>query len=231
MIRCIAIDDEPLSLEIIQTFCKDIDFIHLLATFTNSQEASEYIDQHAIDLLFLDIQMPDINGLDFFREFGHDKMVVFTTAYSNYAHEGFDVHAIDYIVKPFNKNRFAFACQKALDWYLLKNKDGNNHTSFIRIKSDYKTLLLPYHEITYIESKDDYVRIYLDSGKFIMSKITTKAISEKLPSKSFLRIHRSYIVHRIHVKQVKSNSVIVAGNELPIGKNFKQIVKEMFKES
>ena len=222
MIKCLAIDDEPLGLDLLAAFCKKISNIDLVAKFTNVDKAKEYILNNEVDLLFLDIQMPDMNGIDFYKQFAKDKLVIFTTAFSQYAYEGFNVNAVDYLVKPFDFNRFLVSCNKAIEAYSLKNKI---HETFISIKSDSKIYNLKASEITLVESKDDYVKIYLVDGKHLLSKITTKGILEILP-KEFIRVHRSFIINKNHVNNISTYSVMVNNIEVPIGKNYKIELQE-----
>jgi DNA-binding LytR/AlgR family response regulator len=166
--------------------------------------------------------MPDMNGIDFYKQFAKDKLVIFTTAFSEYAYEGFNVNAVDYLVKPFDFNRFLASCNKAIEAYSLKNKI---HETFISIKSDSKIYNLKASEITLIESKDDYVKIHLVDGKHLLSKITTKGILEILP-KEFIRVHRSFIINKNHVNNISTYSVMVNNIEVPIGKNYKLELQE-----
>jgi DNA-binding LytR/AlgR family response regulator len=222
MIKCLAIDDEPLGLDLLASFCKKISNIDLVAKFTNVDKAKEYILNNEVDLLFLDIQMPDMNGIDFYKQFAKDKLVIFTTAFSEYAYEGFNVNAVDYLVKPFDFNRFLASCNKAIEAYSLKNKI---HETFISIKSDSKIYNLKASEIALIESKDDYVKIYLVDGKHLLSKITTKGILDILP-KEFIRVHRSFIINKNHLNNISTYSVLVNNIEVPIGKNYKLELQE-----
>lgn len=222
MIKCLAIDDEPLGLDLLAAFCKKISNIDLVAKYTNVDKAKEYILNNEVDLLFLDIQMPDMNGIDFYKQFASDKLVIFTTAFSEYAYEGFNVNAVDYLVKPFDFNRFLASCNKAIEAYSLKNKI---HETFISIKSDSKIYNLKASEITLVESKDDYVKIHLVDGKHLLSKITTKGILEILP-KEFIRVHRSFIINKNHVNNISTYSVMVNNIEVPIGKNYKIELQE-----
>lgn len=224
MIKCLAIDDEPLALDILSTFCKKISNVDLVARFTNLDKAKEFIQNHEIDLLFLDIQMPDMNGVDFYKQFASNKLVIFTTAFSEFATEGFNVNAIDYLVKPFDFNRFLIACKKVSDTIHLKL---NSKKIIVSIKSDSKIFNIEENEITHIESKDDYVKIFLIEGKHILSKITTKGVLEIL-SDDFIRIHRSYIINKNHVRHISTTTLNVAGFNLPIGKNYKEELSKIF---
>jgi DNA-binding LytR/AlgR family response regulator len=224
VIKCIAIDDEPLALELIHSFAAQNDAIDLVSTFTNVQEAETFLENEKIDMLFLDIEMPDMNGMEFCRKFAQDKMVIFTTAYSNFAYEGFNLNAVDYLLKPFDYARFDNACEKAVKLFNYKNDTIEKDTNFIIIKSEYKIINLALSKLCYIESKDDYVKLFLTDGKFIMSKMTTKSMEEKLPQKSFIRIHRSYIVNTHHIKSIAANKLTISNVELPIGKKYKKEV-------
>lgn len=222
MMKCVAIDDEPLGLDLLAAYCKKISNIDLVAKFTDVDKAKEYILKNEADLLFLDIQMPDLNGLDFYKEFGKDKLVIFTTAFSEYAYEGFNVNAVDYLVKPFDFNRFLASYNKAIEAHHLKNKI---HEQFISVKSDSKIYNLKASEIVFIESKDDYVKIYFVDGKYLLSKITTKGILAILP-KEFIRVHRSFIINKNHVNNISTYSIMVNHIEVPIGKNYKIELEE-----
>lgn len=222
MIKCLALDDEPLGLDLLSAFCKKISNIELVAKFTNVEKAKEYIINNVIDLLFLDIQMPDMNGIDFYKQFASDKLVIFTTAFSEFAIEGFNVNAVDYLVKPFDFNRFLLSCNKAIEAYSFKN---NIQETFVSIKSDSKIYNIKSSEISHIESKDDYVKVFLLDGKHLLSKITTKGILEILPD-NFIRVHRSFIINKNFVKHISTTAVKVNQAEIPIGKNYKDELME-----
>jgi DNA-binding LytR/AlgR family response regulator len=209
-------------LDLLAGYCKKISNIDLVGKFTNVDKAKEYILNNEVDLLFLDIQMPDMNGIDFYKQFGQDKHVVFTTAFSEYAYQGFNVNAVDYLVKPFDFNRFLASCNKATEVHHLKNKI---HEQFISIKSDSKIYNLKASKIVFIESKDDYVKIYFVDGKHLLSKITTKGILAILP-KEFIRVHRSFIINKNHVNHISTYSIMVNHIEVPIGKNYKIEIQE-----
>lgn len=224
MINCIAIDDEPLSMSIIQAFSAKIDGLNLVGQFTDTQKAVECLQQQDIQLIFLDIQMPDMNGLEFYRKYGQGKMVVFTTAFSEFAFEGFNVQAVDFLVKPFNFHRFEQAVHKAQEFLKLKSATGEAAPQYITIKSDYKYNLINLQDILYVESKDDYVKFILKENKFILSKMTTKTTQDLLPNDSFMRVHRSFIVNKHYLTSLSSSYVVVAGNKIPIGKKYKEEV-------
>jgi two-component system LytT family response regulator len=225
-LHCIAIDDEPLALDLIRNFCNRHEGLVLEASFTNPEEAGVWLKQHTPDLIFLDVQMPDISGLEFFSEHGRRSLVIFTTAFSEYAIRGFDLNAVDYLLKPFDYTRFTQAVEKAARQLLARRGEEGRENQSIFVKSEYRILNLAVNRILYLESRDDYVKIHLADGKFVMSKITTKAMQEKLPADRFVRIHRSFIVNKAYVSQIAATSVRLGGVELPIGKNYKKEVQE-----
>lgn len=226
MIQCIAIDDEPLSLDIVETFSQQLEEINFLGSFTDIAKAAEFLKTHEVDLLFLDIQMPDLNGLDFYKKYGKGKMVIFITAFSEFAFEGFNVQAVDFLVKPFDRFRFETAVNKAKDFMKLKALTGEKEPEYVTIKSDYKFNLVNIQDILYVESKDDYVKFILKGNRFILSKMTTKTTQDMLPEHSFMRVHRSFIVNRHYLTHLSARSVVVAGVTLPIGKKYKDEVME-----
>jgi DNA-binding LytR/AlgR family response regulator len=221
MIKCIAIDDEPLALELLSDYCKDVSFLELQKTFTRTSEALAYMKKNPIDLLFLDIQMPDISGIDFYKSLEEKTMVIFTTAYTQYAVEGFELNAVDYLLKPYDKERFAKAANKAKEFYEYTRKSLND-TNFIFVRADYSLVKINCDEILYIESIDDYIRIHLQDKKPIMTLSTLKAIEEKLPDKYFIRIHRSYIVSLNKISAVRGKNILVVSTELPLSAKYEE---------
>lgn len=219
MIQCIAIDDEPLALELVSTFCDDIDFINLQKTFTKTSDALKYIKENPVDLLFLDIRMPDISGIDFYKNLEEKTMVIFTTAYSEYAVEGFNLNAVDYLLKPYEPERFRKAVNKAKEFYDY-NKKEINETNFIFVRADYSLIKIDCTEILYIESIDDYLRIHLSGKKPIMTLSTLKAIEDKLPATDFIRVHRSYIVALNKIESVRGKNIQLPNTEIPISNKY-----------
>lgn len=228
MIRCIAIDDEPLALTLIDTYSKRVPFLELRGIFTDVKAAEEYIQQHEIDLLFLDIQMPEMNGLHYYKTHHPDQPVIFTTAFSEYAIDGFEVKALDYLLKPYPFERFEQACLKVKDYFEFKNKTQDKPTDFMMVKQGYGWEKVRYHEILYLESRDDYVRIVLENNKHVLTKSTTKSMQEKLPEDMFLRIHRSYIVNKSVIKSVNVRRVLLKNDkEIPVGSNYKDFFEQL----
>lgn len=228
MIKCIAIDDEPLSLDIVELFSNKVMGMEFLGAFSDIEKAAEFIRKNKVDLLFLDIQMPDMNGFNFFRTYGKGKMVIFTTAFSEFAFEGFNVQAVDFLVKPFDLSRFEVAVNKVREFIKLKELTGEPEPEYVTIKSDYKFHLVNISDILYVESKDDYVKFILKGNKFLLSKMTTKTTQDMLPDHSFIRIHRSFIVNRHYLSRLSVRNVIVADATLPIGKKYKKEVMNSF---
>src|SRR5436190_19925657 len=194
MISCIAIDDEPLALDIIQSFCSQVPFLKLEKTFTDTTEAAKFLRKFPVDLLFLDIQMPDINGIDFYKQHGHNKMVIFSTAFSEYAVEGFNVNAIDYLLKPVEPSRFLQAARKAKEFYDYTHSSADEQHRALFVRSEYSLVKIPFSEILYIETLDDYIRIHMLGKKPVLTKMNLKNVMSKLDPKEFVRVHRSYII-------------------------------------
>lgn len=226
MIRAIAIDDEPLPLVVLGNFCSQIAGIELLATFSNIQKASFFLSNNQVDLLFLDIQMPGMSGLDFYQKFGENKLVIFTTAFTEYAVEGFNLSAIDYLLKPFSKARFEQAVTKAIEYHNLKNPSDSNSRS-IFIKADYKIYQVDLDEINYIEGFSDYLKIYRNTNKPIVTRMTLKGIMDVLPD-SFFRVHKSYIVPLSKINSVRNRIITINDSEIPIGATYWTQFEEVF---
>lgn len=221
MIKAIIVDDEPLAQEIIETYLKDYEDFELVGLCNNALEANKLLKENAIDVMFLDIQMPQLNGIDFLKILDQPPLVVFTTAFKEYALEGFELEALDYLLKPISKERFEKAVEK------IRQETGKNTDAFTKsifVKSDKKLHRVFYDEIFYIEGLKDYVIIKLE-GSRIVTLQTMKSLEEKLPQNQFKRIHRSYIINLDKIKSVVGNNVeLLIGNEkskLPIGKNYK----------
>lgn len=229
MMNCVALDDEPLGLEVIQTFCEKFDFLQLQKSFTNPAEAGRYLRNFPVDLIFLDIQMPDVDGISFLKSLPHQPLVIFTTAYSDYAVEGFNLNAIDYLLKPFSFERFSQAVNKALDYYngIVKKDGGAQNHLFVR--AEYSLVKIPLDEISCIEGFDDYVKIHLMHKKTILTRMNLKAIAEKLPTTAFVRVHRSFIVPLAKIIRVRNKVIHLANDlEIPIGANYEQEFNQLF---
>lgn len=226
MIKAIAIDDEPLGLKIISHYCDTIDFVSLEKTFTKQSEALKYLNKFPVDLIFLDIQMPSKNGIDFYKMIENDTMVIFTTAHSEYAVEGFNVSATDYLLKPFSEERFLAAVQKARnELEFRKNQSVQTH---LMIRADYKLNRIEFDDILLIEGLDDYIQIHLANATKIVARLSMKTLVEKLPSHSFLRVHRSYIIPIKKVKAIVNKNIQIENFVVPIGETYKEEVAKYF---
>ena len=230
MIKAIAIDDEPLALKVIENFCERVDFITLQKTFNKPGEALKYVNKFPVDLLFLDINMPSINGIEFYKEVKQNTMVIFTTAYSEYAIEGFNLNAVDYILKPFTFERFLLAVNKANDFFNYQAQKENTGNQFIFVRADYSLLKINIASILYIEGLDDYLKIHIENQKTVVTRMTMKALLEKLPAKDFIRTHRSFIVPFNRIQSVRNKTISVSGAEIPIGASYEETFFKFFKE-
>lgn len=226
MITAIAIDDEPLGLKIISHYCNQIDFIILEKTFTQQSEALKHLKKYPVDLIFLDIQMPNKNGVDFYKMLDNNPMVIFTTAHSQYAVEGFNVNATDYLLKPFSEERFTASIQKARNEFeFRKNQSIQTH---LMIRADYKLYRIEYEDILLIEGLDDYVQVHLSDKTKIVARISMKGILEKLPKKDFIRVHRSFIIPIKKVKAIVNKNIQIDDFVIPIGDTFKEEILKFF---
>jgi DNA-binding LytR/AlgR family response regulator len=233
MIKAIALDDEPLALNIIDSFCQQSDKVQLVKTFLKPNDAIKYIENFPVDLIFLDIQMPSISGIDFFKTLNRDVMVIFTTAYTEYAIEGFNLNAVDYLLKPFTLERFHQAVSKAQEYHNFVTNAGNTKQPFIYIRADYSLLKIDLADIIYVEGLNDYLRIHLRNQKPVVARMTLKALQEKLPSNDFLRVHRSYIVSMLSILKIASKMIHIKVNDqvvqLQIGKSYEEEVYRVCK--
>ena len=193
MIHAIAIDDEPLALTVIESLCNKSSNISLQKTFTQPNEALKHLRKYPTDLIFCDIQMPSITGINLVKQLQQNTMVIFTTAFSEYAAISYDLNAIDYLLKPINQKRFTQAISKAQDYFDYINKKDLKNTD-IYIRADFSLVKIPLADIIYIESLADYLQIYIKGRKPVTARMSMKDMMEKLPSADFIRIHRSFIL-------------------------------------
>ncbi len=231
MIKAIIVDDEPLALDVLETYIGQTPEISLVQRCSNALEANEALSKQEIDLMFLDIQMPQLTGIDFLKTLSNPPLVIFTTAFANYAIEGFELNAIDYLLKPISLERFIKAVNKAKDQLELQRKDtgtppaSEDDADFIFVKADKKLVKLHYDDILYIEGLKDYVIIRRKDGSRIVTLQTMKSLEDKLPDQYFQRIHRSYIVQINHINALMGNMVEVIEKgqpkHLPVGKNYR----------
>ncbi len=235
MIRCIAIDDEPLALRKIESYIDKTPFLEKVAVCESALEAMDVLKDRGADLLFVDINMPDLSGMDFVKTLDHPPRVIFTTAYSEYAVEGFRVDALDYLLKPFGYADFLKSANKAKTFFeLVRKKDESlaEDQHYLFIKSEYRVVRINFDDIKYIESKSEYVRIHLVSSKPVMSLISLRSLEEKLPAGRFMRIHRSYIVNLEKVTVVERNRVVFDRDVyIPVGEQYKERFQEFLRRN
>lgn len=232
--NCIAVDDEPLALDIIEAYVTKHPELTLVARCNNAAEASEVLKKHKVDLMFLDIQMPEITGLSFVKSLEHKPLFMFTTAYPDYALEGFELDAIDYLLKPIAYDRFEKGVEKALEYYKIKQNsdvaESELENEHFFVKANQKLIKLSYSEIYYVEAFADYVKIFL-ADKKIVTLQTMKNMERKLPPEMFSRVHRSFIVNRKHVASFSTSVCEVNEVKIPIGKNYKEAFVSLMKSN
>ena len=242
MINAIIVDDEPLALDVLETYIGQLSEINLVARCENALEAHEILKTHEVDLMFLDIQMPQLTGTDFLKTLSHPPLVIFTTAYANYAVEGFELNAIDYLLKPISLERFMKATNKAIAQVELQNKDQASEVTtsleedadFIFVKSDKRLVKIKFSDIIYVEGLKDYVILRCPNSRVITLQ-TMKSLASKLPSDTFKRIHRSYIVNINQINAVMGNMIEVIekgqAKHIPIGKNYREELLEIINKN
>jgi two-component system LytT family response regulator len=220
-LKCIAIDDEPLALEVLKRYIDKLPALQLLQAFDDALSAGEFLRQNVPDLLFLDINMPDINGIELLKSLPVKPMVIFTTAYKQFAHQGFDLDAVDYLVKPISFERFTHAVNKARSAFQARNTDAESEEDFLFVRSEYKLVKIELAQIDYIENLGDYLKVYINGQKPVMTLMTLKNIATKLPPEKFARIHRSYIVPLRKIVSIVNQKVLLSNQtELPIGESY-----------
>jgi len=235
VLKCIAVDDEPLALKLVETFIHQTPFLELITTCDNAVDAMGIIRETKPDLVFLDINMPNLSGMELARllqdQAGSLPKIVFTTAYNHYAIEGYRVNAVDYLLKPFSYEEFLRASSKVLQ---LTEEANNTFTTiaaddeFIFLKVEYQWVRISLKDISYIESLKDYVKVHLeDSQKALMSLISLKALEEKLPSSKFMRVHRSFIVSLDKISAISKNSIFIDKIEITVGEQYKEAFKTL----
>jgi len=228
MLRCIAIDDEPLALELLEDNISKVPYLQLVASCSNAVEAMKILQEQTIDLIFLDIQMPGLTGLQFLQSLTQKPMAILITAYEKYALEGFNLDVVDYLVKPVSLDRFIKACNKAWELYQLRHKStaaSDAKPDYIFVNVDYSLLKVVLSDIMWIEGLKDYIRIHLKStSKPVITRMGMKAIEDQLPASQFIRIHKSYIISKQHITAVRKNSVFLEAIELPVSDNYREAI-------
>lgn len=227
MLRCLAIDDEPLALELLEDNIAQVPYLELVAASSDPEEALSLLRQQSVDLVFVDIQMPGLTGLQLIRSLEKRPMFILITAYEKYALEGFNLDVVDYLVKPVPLDRFIKACDKARELYELRN-GGEKKPDHFFIHADYAQQKIVFDDIIWIEGLKDYVRIHLNgNSKPVVARMSMKGLEEQLPGDQFVRIHKSYIVSKKYITSVKKSSVQLNGQELPVGESYKDAVEKI----
>ena len=230
MLNCIIIDDEPLARKGLKEYIADVDFLELAGEFDSPLKATDALSRQQIHLIFLDIHMPKISGIDFLRTLQHPPLVIFTTAYPQYAVEGFDLSVLDYLLKPISFDRFFKAVMKAKEHFEHRQPATTQvhaelNDDYIFIKADNKLVKLAYNDIVFVEALQNYVAIHTADKKFI-TYLTFKSIEESLPAERFIKVHKSYLVAIAKISSIEGNEIIAGTHHIPISRNLKDEVME-----
>ena len=235
IIKCAIVDDEPLAVELLASYVKKIPFLELCGKYNNATDALHGLGEQPVDLLFLDIQMPELNGLELSKMIPENTRIVFTTAFDQYAVDGFRANALDYLLKPISYADFMEACNKALQWFQLVQQQEEpaaattekEEIKSIFVKSEYKLLQINLDDIRYIEGLKDYVKIYTEQSPHpILSLMNMKAIEQMLPASRFIRVHRSFIVQKSKIREIERNRIVFGNVYIPIGDSYKQAFQD-----
>ena len=233
MLQCIAVDDEPLALSLLADYIDKIPFLRLAAKCGDAFEAARALQENDVDLMFVDIQMPGLTGLQFIQSLARKPMVIIVTAYKKFAHEGFELDVVDYLIKPVGLDRFMKACNKAQELYQLKNATalpatGMPAADYFFLNVDYSLLKILFADIIWIEGSGDYVKIHLKSAaKPLLVRMSTKTMESELPADRFIRIHKSYIVAIQSITAVRRNSVFIGEREFPVGETYREVISRL----
>lgn len=227
--KCVIIDDEPLAVDLLKDFVSKVDSLELVSTFNNAIDAVSFINQTNIDLIFLDIEMPHFSGIEFLNTIEKKPLIIFTTAYSDYAVEGFNLGAVDYLVKPIPFHRFLKSVVRAQQVFnpaaavqsISENASPESEQDFMFVRAEYENIKMNFSDILFIEGLKDYVKIYTTDNKFILTLISLIKLENLLSSKGFSRIHRSYIINIKHVKSIQKNKVLISDKRIPISESYK----------
>ena len=235
-LNCVIIDDEPLAQELLESYVEKTSFLNLVGVYSSAVQAmKEMVNQEMVHLMFLDIQMPGLNGLEFSKLVNAQTRIVFTTAFSQYALDSYKVHALDYLLKPISYEDFMQAVNKAIHWFEMKksNKTDTSATDkeYIYVKSDYKLIQIQLDRILYVEGLKDYVKIHLDGEqKAIISLLSMKSLEERLPADRFIRVHRSFIVQKSKIKVIERGRIVFNKEYIPISESYKQELQNYINE-
>lgn len=235
-LNCVIIDDEPLAQELLKSYVEKTPFLHLTGVYSSAVQAmKEMVGQETVHLMFLDIQMPGLNGLEFSKLVDAQTRIVFTTAFGQYALDSYKVHALDYLLKPVSYTDFMQSVNKALHWFGLKNGSkadaSGGDKDYIYVKSDYKLIQIPLDRILYVEGLKDYVKIHLEGEqKSILSLLSMKTMEERLPSDRFIRVHRSFIVQKSKIKVIDRGRIVFNKDYIPVSDSYKQELQNFINE-
>ena len=228
-LTCAIIDDEPLAAGLLKSYAEKTPFLQLTGTYGSAIEAMRQLRETPVQLLFLDIQMPELSGIEFAKILPRDTKVVFTTAFQQYAIEGYKVSALDYLLKPISYEDFLRTVNKAVEWFTIAQRQQTcAEDRFMFVKSDYKLIRIALDDILYIEGLKDYVRIYRANGDKIMSLMNMKRLEDYLPRPEFLRTHRSFIVHMPKATQIDRLRIVFGDQYIPISDSYKDEVQQYF---
>jgi len=230
MIRCVIIDDEPLAQDVLEDHLRQIPNMRLEGKFNNAWSALKFLAGNEVDLILLDIEMPEMNGISFLKSIGPAPLTIFTTAYRNYAFEGYELGVIDFLLKPISFERFSLAIEKAKDFLALKNHNssfeaGADTPEFVFVKSGVQRIKLFFDEVTYIQGLKDYAIIYTPSKKIVI-KGSVKSMHDIFPAARFIRVHKSFIVAKDKITRIEKSRIIIGNNQIPIGRNYKDEVEK-----
>jgi len=228
-LTAIAIDDEPPALSIIEQFASGRTDIELQKTFTKPSEAIKYLHKFPVDIVFLDIKMPSMSGLELFKEIPETTHVIFTTAHSEFAVEGFNLKAADYILKPFSLERFSQAVEKVVQLAKLMRGSEESGANHLLIRADYSLIKVNFADIALVEGLDDYVKIHQDNGKIVVARMTMKKMTERLPASNFVRVHRSFIVPLSKITAVRNKVIYLGTVQVPLGASYEEEFVRVYK--
>lgn len=238
-LRCAIVDDEPLALGLLESYAKKTPLLELDGCYANAIQAMRALPEHPVDILFLDIQMPELNGLEFSHIVPEETRIVFTTAFEQYAIDGYRVNALDYLLKPISYTDFLQAVNKAVQWFDIRRKAEDNSSAqpssanadYIYVKSDYKLIQIPLNDILYIEGLKDYIKIHLEGEpRPVLSLVSMKSMEERLPANRFIRVHRSFIVQKQKIKVINKGRIVFGKEYVPISDSYKQELQNYVNE-
>lgn len=226
MIRCVVVDDEPLAISLLHQYIRQYNGLEMLDGFTDAIESIQYVNSNQVDILFLDILMPDITGIEVLRRLNKKPAVIFTSAHRDFALDGYEMGVVDYLLKPFSFERFKKGVEKAADFIRAKEENNDNLLPGVFVKSEYKLVKIHFYDIIYIESMDDYIRIHLEGSKPVITLMSLKSFMEKLPSPDFLRVHRCYIVAIKKISFVERKRLLLKDQiEIPVGNTYQHVIR------